>query len=574
MWWKVRGISQFIKAFLPRRCYGYDDCSSVGEEDNTEGPLTSEVEEISSQYSLTPTASPPKASIPGSNEEKIQLVGNWDNVNRELFAQPFTPPQIKRSIASLDDEDLVVEPFPSPSWQGVISDEVFLHYDDMERSAREEITRITLRSSSSFSRSMESQIESFDTTMDECSFGDDDTVTTSNAKRRDSIDSPAQTPKKEKRTVHESLQEVFDIKISEPIELPKNQNQKSWSFRNLGRHRSAQSGESLTSTNVARSTRSTPDRESSRLFLKDAQEDILMGTLLQSDQLLKKSSPIKFPTPFKRERKAKGKCSDPAKALDTLMNKTKSHRRSGSDSMQKIQTILKGKAVPPSMGLEVMVENWSEMDDAIKGRLDGVDVIACGSARSVSYIGSKQKNLAGQRYTLRKMVLDTLHSSSGKNPPEIILEGFTQRGEGRDRWAVRIEKRCSSAAKDNPTHLWGIGNESPPTMNINEVFDATGRNCKSTQPVTPLSEDKIFVIGSLDQLQKVHEFAVDPLKVCESTGTLWLPGIYWLTVNIDSLSLCFIEWRCGGVDQPFQKNPEKFEEYLGRYESYCRFNLS
>jgi len=86
------------------------------------------------------------------------------------------------------------------------------------------------------------------------------------------------------------------------------------------------------------------------------------------------------------------------------------------------------------VGKGVVKTEYGEMDDAIRGRLDGIDAISLGAARCVSYISEKQRHLAGQRYTTRSMIDDMLWRSCGRERPEIVMEGFSQGGQ--DRWIV------------------------------------------------------------------------------------------------------------------------------------------
>lgn len=102
-----------------------------------------------------------------------------------------------------------------------------------------------------------------------------------------------------------------------------------------------------------------------------------------------------------------------------------------------------------------------------------------------------------RRYTLRSMVLDTL--CSGQNPTEIVLEGFSQRGQGDDRWTVRVERR-DCLPNDDHAHVWGKGNKAPPT-------------CETKLNETANVNRNIFIVQTFDQLQLAHEYAVAPLKV-------------------------------------------------------------
>lgn len=204
---------------------------------------------------------------------------------------------------------------------------------------------------------------------------------------------------------------------------------------------------------------------------------------------------------------------------------------------------------------------WNVKDDAIKGRLDGIDVLSLGPTRCVSYIGAKQKSLAGQRYTLRSMVSDTLWSSSGREFPEIVLEGFSP--TGKDRWTVLIEddvdthaslsennrtssirqqkmrqrnlekkkekasnrqesSRRSKGKKEPPldlllTQIWGKEGAPPPTHSVK--FERAGGGDEMEGGIRAISscpvdlQKDIFIIKEDDHLQSAHSIAVVNLKV-------------------------------------------------------------
>jgi hypothetical protein len=217
-----------------------------------------------------------------------------------------------------------------------------------------------------------------------------------------------------------------------------------------------------------------------------------IGTLLKkSNEIIKRTQTV-----------------SPARKLDSILSRKKQgHRRIPSDSVQRIKAILSRKS-PFKVKLPVRNSEWSKMDDAVSGRLDGLDVISMGSVRNVSYIGQKQKLLSGQRYNLRSMTLDSLWSASGRDPSEIVFEGFTQRGEGSDRWATRIEdwKSCDTECH---AHLWGKGNIPPPPCE-SKLLRGVPLSPKSTAGDVKLD---VYVLKTLEQLQVAHEQAVVPLKV-------------------------------------------------------------
>ena len=86
-----------------------------------------------------------------------------------------------------------------------------------------------------------------------------------------------------------------------------------------------------------------------------------------------------------------------------------------------------------------------KMDDAMRGRMDGMDVLSLGPARLASirrsqvlddcdsYVESMNPAL-----TPAKMVSDMILMSAGRDPPEMVLEGFIPGGD--DRWRVSMEE--------------------------------------------------------------------------------------------------------------------------------------
>ena len=81
-------------------------------------------------------------------------------------------------------------------------------------------------------------------------------------------------------------------------------------------------------------------------------------------------------------------------------------------------------------------ENGQELDDAIRGRFDGMDILSLGSARLVSVPRSPDPlTRNAPMLTAPDLVSDMLRTSSGRSPPELVLEGFI----ANDRWLVRIE---------------------------------------------------------------------------------------------------------------------------------------
>ena len=89
----------------------------------------------------------------------------------------------------------------------------------------------------------------------------------------------------------------------------------------------------------------------------------------------------------------------------------------------------------PNTAYPSSTSTFHEIDAAIIGRLDGVDILDLGPARYQTTGGESER---GPIYTPRRMVLDLLTSSGGKAGPEIIFEGPS--GEASDRWIASVGK--------------------------------------------------------------------------------------------------------------------------------------
>ena len=86
-----------------------------------------------------------------------------------------------------------------------------------------------------------------------------------------------------------------------------------------------------------------------------------------------------------------------------------------------------------------------KMDDAMRGRMDGMDVLSLGPARLVSNRRSQVLDdcdsyveTMNTPLTPSKMVSDMILKSAGRDPPEMVLEGFMPGGD--DRWRVSMEE--------------------------------------------------------------------------------------------------------------------------------------
>ena len=213
----------------------------------------------------------------------------------------------------------------------------------------------------------------------------------------------------------------------------------------------------------------------------------------------------------------------------------------------KSSTLLQKKNMHPRHKSEDLSKSSSaqinSMDNAIRGRLDGLDIISVGSARNVSFVSPEQARNAGQRYTLRSMISDSLTYGNTTNVM-IVLEGYLS----NERWSVCVEELPSGMDDDKkrskdkvqmknnnsssgsfsdgteisaeiPTHsllnqMWGKDNVPPPTSNLmqfdkhREITDYfIAANC-------PIDVDEnVVIIDSIERLQNVIDIAASSIRV-------------------------------------------------------------
>lgn len=427
------------------------------------------------------------------------------------FSHLQGPPRIKRDTRATTELECLEE-FPITSWQGAFLLDFKTNMDLNDNDNVEydaELDGNGVNRYVSPSRSIVESMESFQEAWEKNDTSDDTTVVTSNRSGIDRSLLPSQPETIIGSSNNESLKEIFQIKISKPLQLPKEK--RKINFKQFIRPLSAKETQSSRSIDAAETTRDSKHINSCWLktaSFNEAQESILLGVPLQLQSEKKKlRSPPRIGSMLKRGNSF-GTDEHPARKLENILNKKRSHRRKNSDSVQRISQIIARKK-----DLLVKVpkhDTKSKMDEVVRGRFDGLDIISCGSARKVSYIGQKQKKFSGQRYTLRSIVLDSLWSESGRDPAEIVFEGYSQRGEGSDRWSCRIEYLTYQHAQSR-AHIWGRGNRPPPspeTKMKESPPTAKHANCREGIP------NNIFGFQTLEQLKFAHEYAVAPLKVC------------------------------------------------------------
>jgi len=209
------------------------------------------------------------------------------------------------------------------------------------------------------------------------------------------------------------------------------------------------------------------------------------------------------------------------------------------------------------------------LDDAVRGRLDGCDLLYLGPAYNISlqrqtthesstpWEPTPAYSFAGRstQYTARQMVDDMMWrpTTGTQRAPEIVLEGFYR----DDRWIVTLdvsrptsgptgcskslrssdgdlhdslphlqltdeEEASLSTIEDVPRHklwgsMWGANNTPPPkpshmssVEDINEPDNVLEMAASCNVPID-IDEDT-FMISNAEHLQSVHDLAAVPLQ--------------------------------------------------------------
>ena len=477
-----------------------DDCLTPGRASSATAPTS--VTSVARSNDISSDLSSPVESPCRKMERHISQLGECNLYKTEGSGKLLDPnnvqgpPEINRGISVAELHYL--DEFPLPSWQG----DFFLDFN-MKMNLNGNDADEDDDNSDNYVSPPKSYVDSMSSFQTAWSMDDDgyETVVTSNRSGRDRSIVSSHLKRTIGRDTNESLREIFHIKMYTPLKLPKQTRKKR--FKQFIRPLK-QSDRSIDAAEIMQDSNIDTFWVRNASF-NEAQENILLGVPLKIEKK-NYGSPQRIGAMLKRSSSVVGRDANPARKLESILKK--SQWRTNSDSVQRIRQSLSRKKGPR---IEIpQRDKKCKLDKAFVGIFDGLDVISCGSARKVSYIGQKQKKLVGQRYTLRSMVLDSLWSESGRDPAEIKFEGFSQRGEGDDRWCCRIE-RSNYQRSQQQANIWGKGNNPPPSYEtkLNET------HCNLKSPASEVSGPKnTFAVLTLEQLKVAHECAIAPLKVC------------------------------------------------------------
>ena len=187
----------------------------------------------------------------------------------------------------------------------------------------------------------------------------------------------------------------------------------------------------------------------------------------------------------------------------------------------------------------------SQLDVAIRGRLDGVDILSLGSVRKTSlwskkdalstngFAGSSSRfgfdpfliTFVGKKKKMHPadLVTEMAVSSGGKDDCEVILEGYFPGGS--DRWTVKLsafgascDSEHSSSENDRDTLLWDImwGEGDPPPipshMKFSDSDDEDIMTLASTCSVPVDLDEDAFIIDTPEHFRSVQDVATVPLQ--------------------------------------------------------------
>jgi hypothetical protein len=169
-----------------------------------------------------------------------------------------------------------------------------------------------------------------------------------------------------------------------------------------------------------------------------------------------------------------------------------------------------------------------KIDDAIRGRFDGMDILSLGSARLASVLRTPDAlTRHSPMLQSRDMVRDMLHTSAGHEPPELVFEGFIV----GDRWMVKLENQygystvpqlqstddedTTDGSPQLPTSvllesIWGRDRTPPPSHASYDQQDVVQMAAACSVPID--IDDESFIIDTPAHLQAVHDIASIPLK--------------------------------------------------------------
>lgn len=296
---------------------------------------------------------------------------------------------------------------------------------------------------------------------------------------------------------HCSLQQVYHINLSAPLKLP--QRNKSGKLNTLIRRRFSRGryskNDSTRSMNVISASRTSNRFSVPRLLSKKGsirspilqghQQALLIGTTLNSCHTQRSFLVKKF-LEIRNDFHVGCQISSPRDEFEILLKDdnvfTSKHSCTFTKRLKRIF-----KRHPSSQErFFAQHKSWSELDDAVKGRLDGIDVLYLGSAKRVIRRKSDKRHL-----DFGKIVQESLWISCGRKPSVVIFEGLTGVGKGSDRWSATINK------------VENFSNEK----NQNLLLNPDCSICANGQQLENIS----ISVNSIEEIQQSYDKAVEPL---------------------------------------------------------------
>lgn len=252
-----------------------------------------------------------------------------------------------------------------------------------------------------------------------------------------------------------------------------------------------------------------------RPILKKEEEKMLIGTSLSGCRSQRSSAVKNF---FQRIRN--DFTSNPRNKFETLLRE---YNLCASKQIctNRQKYLFKKRSLASSQERPFAHHDSWALDDAVKGRFDGIDVLCLGSAKKVIKTTSNQRHLA-----FRKIVQESLWSSCARKPSVIIFEGLTSAGKGSDRWSATINK------VDN----YSVYGKKELLLNP---------DCSSICVDGQQNENSSISVNSLEDIQQSYSIAVEPLMFGDIQRSI-------IIMNKISLSL-----------QKAFKDPDKAHHIIG-----------
>lgn len=171
---------------------------------------------------------------------------------------------------------------------------------------------------------------------------------------------------------------------------------------------------------------------------------------------IKQARSCDFDAPNYSSKNARARTSESAASV--LSNDTNNNNNNNSDRKlvnNRVRSTPDSKTDTVGTSTNVDALEQRIIDDSIRGRRDGIDVIAFGGALTVQNVAVANDDFPKLSFTGSNFdwspadIMFNMLWNSGSSQPEMILEGFVPGGD--DRWSVKMEQSAVAAAAATST---------------------------------------------------------------------------------------------------------------------------